>query len=408
VSSFQRVSIPARPEVWTFQDAIERLISMGELQRNGRNYDLMLDAVMDAYRDFPKYHEWTYYQRISGISTEASYSTGTVAYSASTKQFTLTGGTWPTNAALGTVRIGTNFWDAWTRTSATVLTMDADFAPPSDIDAGTAFEWFRDSYQFPSLTRKMGRLIGGDGWCNVLRYVDPQEGLAISKSRYTPAVTNPLYWTIRADKRYLNSLSIVLIPPPASERSYRFHEEPAGQALTVEKLSEGTATVNGSPTATRTVTFSSAVLDSALHLGCVLRLSSNGTTEPTGLRGASNTAGARVFNPYAAQRIITSVVSPTECTVDSDISVDYSDVRYTISSPLDIKYNSMLSAFWSLIAWEFKKNCFADGKMIGQAEHRFMDDLRFAQADDKQTLFNEPISNNQYYPYYNPVGNFAY
>ncbi len=191
MSSFQRVSIPARPEVWTFQDAIERLISMGELQRNGRNYDLMLDAVHDAYRDLPKYHEWTYYQRVSGISTEASYSTGTVAYSASTKQFMLSGGTWPTNAAFGTVRIGTEFWDAWERTSATVLTMDPDFAPPSDIDGGTAFEWFRDSYQFPSLTRKMGRLIGGDGWCNVLRYVDPQEGLAISKSRYTPAVTNP-------------------------------------------------------------------------------------------------------------------------------------------------------------------------------------------------------------------------
>ena len=182
MSTFRRVSVPARPEMWTFQDAVERLISMADLSRGGTNYQLMLDAILDSYRNLPGFHEWTYFQRASGISTEASYSTGTVAYSAATKQFTLTGGTWPTNAALGTVRVGTDAWDAWERTNATVLTMDPDVAPPADIAAGTAFEWFRDSYQLPSLTRKLGRLVGGSGQYS-LPYVDPEEGHALRRSR---------------------------------------------------------------------------------------------------------------------------------------------------------------------------------------------------------------------------------
>lgn len=406
---FNRVSVPARPEIWTLQDTIERLLSPSDLVRGGRNYNLMMDAVQDAYRDLPKYHEWSYYKRTTGISTEASYSTGTVAYSASTRQFTLTGGVWPANAAYGVVKVDDNYWEAWTRVSDTVLTMDPDFAPPSDIASGTTFTWFRDAYPFPSLTRKLGRLVAGGSTKYQLQYVDAQSGHSLSRSSNTVPTENPYCYTIRADKRYLNSLSIVFIPPPSTEASYTFHENPGGQPLTVDKLSTGLATVNGSPTATTTVTFDVGVLDSAIHLGCVLRLSSNGTTEPTTIRGNGTTN-----NPFAIQRMIVSVDSATECTVDSEIAADYTDVKYTISSPLDIRYDSMLSCFWSLVAWEFQQNAYADGKNIGQAEYRFKKALEWAQVADNASMANQRgmrngIDNDAgYHPYWDTVGNYAF
>lgn len=399
---FNRVSVPARPEIWTFQDAIERLVSGGELSRGGRNYDLMLDAVFDAYRDLPKYHDWSYYQRSTGISTEASYSTGTIAYSASTRRFTLTGGTWPTNAAYGAVRVDEKDWNAWSRISDTVLEMDPEFAPPSDIASGTSYQWFRDAYPFPSLTRKLGRLSSCGSNQYQLRYVDTQAAQSIARS---VPLENPSLYTVRSDRRYLNSLSLVFIPPPSTAASYTFHENPGGQTLTVEKLSTGSVTVNGSPTPTTTVTFSTAVLDAAIHTGCVLRLSSNGVTEPTTVRGS----GAN-FNPFVVQRMIVSVDSSTTCTVDSTIDADYTAVKYTISSPLDIRYDSMLSCFWNLVAWEFKQSLFADGKEIGQAEYRFNKSLAFAQAADNASLAPQRAVRNgldSYYPYWDTVGNYV-
>lgn len=99
------------------------------------------------------FHQWRFLERQFVVSGVASYSTGTVAASDGT--VTLTGGTWPTWAADGILRVnGQTYWvDA--RSSDTVLTVkDAAL----DVDASTSYEIHRWRYPLPT---DFGELIDG-------------------------------------------------------------------------------------------------------------------------------------------------------------------------------------------------------------------------------------------------------
>src|SRR5690606_39277107 len=58
-------------------------------------------AVLDAYREFPLRDDWGYFKRRGQFITEASQSTGTIAYDHSggdhERMLTLSGATWPDN-----------------------------------------------------------------------------------------------------------------------------------------------------------------------------------------------------------------------------------------------------------------------------------------------------------------------
>ena len=74
--------------IWTFQDAVERLLeNTGELKRDGRNYHIAIEAVMNAYREFPDRHDWIYYNRTFKFRSSPPYNEGTVTYDKATNHW---------------------------------------------------------------------------------------------------------------------------------------------------------------------------------------------------------------------------------------------------------------------------------------------------------------------------------
>lgn len=357
---------------WTFQDAVDRLLdNFGEMSRDGRNYRIAKEAVLNAYETLPRSHEWRYYVRRHIFKTEAAYSTGTIFFDytggSSERIFTLTGGTWPTNAAFGYVRVGTDHWPIARRISATIAQAREDKNPGADITAGTAYQWYRSEYPYPLTTWRHGELVdAADEY--PLDYTSPASAIE------TVAADRPQRYTVRGDGRYINNLAFVFVPPSSTARTYEYSEQATGWPLTTEKLATGTVTVVAAST---TATVTSAVLTNN-HVGCIMRFSST-ADEPTSLRG-----GLAKDNPYQYQRVIRSVTSTTVCVLDSAITDGVTAKPYTISSPIDIDAGPMLRAFWSLCEWEFCQRANRDAKLTSQKERQWNQHLLLAQDADRR------------------------
>jgi hypothetical protein len=371
----------AEKVLWTFQDAVERLLDLYQETKSGRQHRLTREAVLNAYRDLPHLHDWSYYKRRHVFQTEADYSTGTIAYDhtggASERLVTLAGGTFPTNAAFGVLNVGDDHWPVAARLSSTTLQLAVDRNPGADIAAGTSYTWYRESYPLPVLANRIGEVADVDD-SSYLSYVDPTEALLINRTYGDTTADRPELFTIRNDDRYMNQLCVLFIPPPGSQRTYEFIEDASGAQLTVEKYSTGTASVSSG---TATVTIATGVLDSTAHLGAVVRFSADGTNEPTSLRGAFTGTD----NPYKYQRVITAIASTTSCTVDAVVATPLSVVKYTISSPIDVENGAMLTLFWRMCEREYAEISNKGVAEVAARRGRELEALLFAKDSDRRT-----------------------
>jgi hypothetical protein len=363
---------------WTFQDAVERLLdNFGEISRDGRNYRIAKEAVFNSYDTMARSHEWRYYIRRHIFKTDAAYSTGTVVYDhtggSAERIFTLTGGTWPTNAAFGYVKIGNDHWPLARRISSTIVQAREDKNPGADI-ASTTYQWYRSEYPYPVTTWRHGALVDAADR-GALGHLSSGDSLDTLLSWNNGAAGQSQYFTVRGDGRYLNNLSFVFVPAPSAVRTYEYSEQAVGWPLTVEKISTGTVTVVAGST---TATFTSPLLTSD-HIGCVLRTSGT-AEEPTSIRG-----GLALDNPYQYQRVIQSVTNTTTAVLDSAITAGITAKRFTISSPIDVDAGPMLRAFWSLCEWEFCIRANRDSKLINEKERQWNRHLLLAQDADRRT-----------------------
>jgi hypothetical protein len=348
--------MPSTP-LFTFQDAgehIDNVFNPAAKPGTGRDARMRREAIINAYRAIPSRHRWSYFQRMAVISTEASYSTGTIAYDHTggvyERELTLTDGTWPSNAARGYVIIDDVHYPVSTRESGSIVTLDPNNNPGSDVNSGTSFVWYRDAYPLPVGFLTLNEIVDvTDGSGYPITYCSPSEHLQRSRN-YGGAVTSqPEWYTIRNDGDYVGDLVIVFGRPPSSARSYEISYSHAPRALKVYKestgtidVTAGTATVSGSGTA-----FSSN------HIGSVIRFTTSSSDEPTSIIG--NVDGTD--NPFLEERIVTSVDSTTSLTIDSYVSssTGISSAKYTISDPIDIEPYSMLQYFLRLCELEYSK-----------------------------------------------------
>ena len=94
-------------------------------------------------------HRWSFLHPVTTLTTSAPYSTGTIAYdhtgSANELEITLTGGTWPSWAADGSITISATTYAVATRTSDTILLLAAGDNPGEDIASGTSYELGRQN-----------------------------------------------------------------------------------------------------------------------------------------------------------------------------------------------------------------------------------------------------------------------
>lgn len=89
-------------------------------------------------------HRWSFLHPITTLTTQAPYSTGTIAYDhtggASERLITLTNGTWPSWAADGSITISATTYAVLTRTSDSVILLADGDNPGADISSGTSYE----------------------------------------------------------------------------------------------------------------------------------------------------------------------------------------------------------------------------------------------------------------------------
>ena len=108
--------------------------------------------INDGLRQFYDAHDWTFLKPYTTLELNAAYSTGTVTIASGV--VTLAGGTFPSWAAAGMLRIDGVDYSVNTRDSDTQLTLDDTTL---DAAAGTTFELHQDDYDLPD---DVERVIG--------------------------------------------------------------------------------------------------------------------------------------------------------------------------------------------------------------------------------------------------------
>ena len=113
----------------TAMDLQERLILMIGGKADDDSVTEIRTAIRQALRTVSAEHQWPYYHDYMHLTTSELYDTGDIAYVASTRTVTLTGGTFPTWAESGVIIIDEKHVRVETRTSGTVLVVREDDAP---------------------------------------------------------------------------------------------------------------------------------------------------------------------------------------------------------------------------------------------------------------------------------------
>lgn len=376
----------AEQDIYTYNDAVDALIDSFGGSRDARTLRMAKSAVLASLRRLVGEVSWSYYVRRRKIVTAASQTTGTIAYDhtggAAERLVTLTGATFPTNAYLYKIIIDSITYPIATYESSTTITLPADENPGADVTAGASYTLFRSQYPLPVNCRRIWPLV------DLLRgffpaQLQPNELLYNQAANWNPQ--EPLRYCIRNDGEYVGGKSIEFGPPPNVARTYDFLYLASARQLRTEKHSTGTITTDG----TTTVAGDGGNAWTDAMVGCALRTSVDGTTEPTGLAG-----NLTADNPYLDQRIILKVNSATSLVVDSAIDA-LSSVKYTISDPIDIDTDPMLTCFQRLCEWQFAQ-AIRDESAVSHYQ-AYVEELRSAaKQENPRMVLLDSMSHEQY------------
>jgi hypothetical protein len=339
-------------DLQTYNDLVSYVIDCaGLLERSGLNERHARSAVRFAYRDLPNRHEWNYYYRQRILQTVASYDTGTVQYDHTggtyERMLTLTTGTWPTWAAFGRVIIDSVHYEVEYRKSSSVITLSETSNPGDDVASGTTYTLYRNSYPLPANFDKLIELwdVGGPLPIFTVDQRSQHEMLQVFYS--TPGT--PVHATIRATGKYANGFEIVFGPPPDDIFTYDLLFQSYPRALSIDDYSTGTVSITPG-TASVTGANTTFPVNCA---GSVIRFGS-GPTKPSGYLGSIDGAD----NPFVYQAIIQSRDSATGLTLEESMPStvgNLSGVGYTISDPLDIEPQRMLTVLQRMAEAEFAR-----------------------------------------------------
>lgn len=317
--------------ITTFYDMVEYLLHYASMDPQRGTVEDCRRAVVNGYREFNGSHNWSFLFTRGRINTTAPYSTGTIQYTDSNRQMTLTGGVWPSWAALGEIRIGNIPYTIASRDSDTQVTLSKRSTIGADVAAGTAYLLYRDKYTMPvdyQASYDMIEQISGYQ-CS---YVANQNLLFAGRVGVR-GPSKPTAYGVISDPHYLGSMAAWMHPIPDAAYAFDFiyHRRPryiVTPDYSVGRLSvtNGAVAMVGNGTDWRD-----------LYAGSIIRIGSAGdAAPPTSLTGAY---------PYRYERTILSVESGVGLTVDEQIGETLTNVFYRISDPIDVEDGAFATAF---------------------------------------------------------------
>lgn len=369
----QRLAAPTTnytTEVWTYRDAVDRVLDVFSDEPSARQLRQAAAAVLSAARRLPSYHEWKCFTRRAVINVVAAYSTGTVAYTHSSRTLTLTDGTWPSWAAFGEVKIGNVVYQIESRTSDSAIVLEPNSNPGANVASGTSYSLFRSRYPLPVDFRRLDDVYRSDR-SGPLSVNTAQGAFGEALCGYGP-MGIPRAINVVNDPKYMGGLSVQLTPTPATAETVTFQYHRGMRPLRTLEYNTGTAATVGTA-----LTITAGVLTD-LHVGCLIRFSSSGTA-PTSVIGNRSD----VVNPAVHEATILSRSSATAAVLDAAPSSDVSAVAFTISDPIDLNSPTMFDAFLALAEWEYGR--IAKRKDSPDHERNFMRALNLARDADRRT-----------------------
>lgn len=276
-------------------------------------------AAQRAYQEITTIRDWSFYHVHGRVITEPPVTAGTVAFSQSANTLTISGATWPTWAAQGYVRVGPRVAKIASRTSSTVVVLDADVTFMADF-SGESCILYRTVYPLPEDLRNMDEPSNEFFWWSGM-YLTPDEAMKVERVNYRSGT--PLHWTIVKDPDSYG-WAVKLIGYPVKQETidftYRRRARPIRYSGHEAASRAGTISTSGSST---TVTGASSSFADGMA-GAILRIGDT-TNSPGPIES---------MTPYVAERKITAV-SGSSLTLSQAAAVPAS-TKYLITDPIDV------------------------------------------------------------------------
>lgn len=329
-----------RMRLTTYQDCIDHLVDYLGGSTGDDTVRFARRAVQDAYNHLPSLHSWSYLKSRGRISTVVPQTTGTITYTHATLTVLLAGSTWPSWVLQGVLVINNIPYQIATNPSSTTITLSPQCNPGADVAALTAYTLYQDAYSLPidfTECDEFQNITNG----SVLSFEHPADWLSAQRVFRTTAC--PRMYTIIGSPGYFGAMAARLFPAPDAVYALDFVYKRRPRQLDLALYTLGTvSTTSGSVTVTGSGTNWTSQM-----VGSVIRFSSVGNNvPPTGPSGE---------NPFSIERTILAVASTTSLTVDADPALTASGQSYSISDPLDIEEQSMLSFFLRLMEKQIRR-----------------------------------------------------
>lgn len=368
-------------EVWTYRDAVDHVLDAFQSEQSPRNQRNARRAVLEAYRDIAEHRVWSYFNRRGSVTTVASQSTGTITYVHSTRTVTLTGATFPTNARYYELIISGIRYDIDTYVDSTHVTLTVASNPGADISTDTTYLLYRDTYPLPDDFMQMGTLVDATNSGRPMQLVSVDFILRSNRSVRSAGI--PLFYAVTKVAENQGGLGIIFSPTPNSARTFDFMYQARPRALQTEMYCTGLASVTSG---SADVTGNASTAWASKHAGCVLRLSADGVSLPTSLAGSPNND----LNPCAAQGVVYSVGGVSAITLAESATQTLSNVKYTLSDPLDLEPGAMHTAFLRMAELAY---AIIGGREDASIRRKRAEEALYnaCAADNRNNLPSEPL-----------------
>lgn len=354
----------------SFQDAIDRVLDAHNVDSIAYHLRMARAAVMAAYREFPALHDWNHYKRRGTLVTTDSQSTGTIAYTHSTRRVTLTGATWPSPIEHYRIQVDGEVYGIVDRISSTVIELEESDNPGSDVAAGSSYTLVRPIYPAPSDLIRGARMFSFS--CIGLSPVYVSDtSLVAMQALSSTFVGSMSAFTTKVDTS--GNVVFEIYPAPQNRELYHFAYKAIPRPLQLfsgsPEYTTGTVTASGTSVTGTGTTWTSDMV------GCLARFSKSASL-PTGVTGRRS-----LDNPFAEQRVVASVDSATSLTLASSLDSSYTAKAYSIGSPLDLEPQVMLDAFLRRAEWQYAVDVTKYGER-SQRESMFQRALELARGED--------------------------
>lgn len=322
-------------------------------------------AIRSAMRLVSTEHAWPYYFDYYHLVTNETYATGTISYVASTRTVTLSGGTWPSWAAYGSVIIDTLHARVDAVTSSTVLTVVSEDAPPDDYSGTYTIYQYRFLLPVGLNIYKIGKIKVDQG--NWMEYVPPGIFETDVRRQYLVSGGRPAYFTVSRDFRGTGQQVLSLWPYPTTEMRLRFGYVRHPADIAIWDYQTGRVASTASST---TVTGTSTAFTSNMA-GCLIRTGNGIVNVPTDQDG---------LYPPVNEAVIDSVTNAASLVTKTAMTTTQTEASVSISSLLDVDYNTMLEVIYYRARLELAKIRRVDPVLRAEYERDYGNALYYAKA----------------------------